>query len=396
MGFASGAVGRWTRSFVALSLVGFVLLATLGVTDAGRQTYAFVGLFGFLLPMVFGMAYVLLPPYVGRIFGHPWAAGLHFATAAAGSVGILAWAVLKTPYWTARIGSYLWTAGVVVFLTGLAVTLVPAIVEDPDRVLRRGDRPQRTTRLATAVIPVALGYLLAGHLVLATAGPTSIRLLLALPSITHFVATGFGALLVFALGIRLLVGFFHVDPPRPLTWSVLLPAATAPVLLAMAPLGSDWFLLGGVLESVAMLAYLALVATVAWRAERRRVGLTGILLGALAGVGAVTISLLAVTGVTAASTLDLHAVVVLQGFFGLTIVGYAFLFFPVTSGQYVGANRRGAQTVIALLALGLPVHVAGRLTATEEIAITGASIAILGALGYAYVLGRRLLRDATS
>lgn len=109
-----------------------------------------------------------------------------------------------------------------------------------------------------------------------------------IPAVLHLHAAGFVALLVFVLGIRLLTGFFHVDPPRSLSWLVLGCGSIAPGLLTVTVGRPPWFLVGAALEVVAVVDYAGIVAMVALRAERRRVGLYGIALGALAGALGVT------------------------------------------------------------------------------------------------------------
>lgn len=401
MGVASGRVGRWTRAFVGWSSISFVGLATLVAMGSNRFTLAVVGLFGFVLPMVFGMAYVLLPPYVGRTLDQPRLAGLHFGLAVVGFSGLLLWAGGVGSFGVARLGLWAWTLGVVVFVGSIGSTAARALRANPGSVLRLGDRPQRTTRLATAMLPIALAVLLLGHVVALALIDSPDAFHLAFPALVHLAGAGFAALLVFALGARLLLGFFHVDPPRSLVAVIVLPGAVGPLLLATQPTGSTWFLAGGILESAAMVAYLGLVASVAVRTDARRPGLAGILLGAVAGVAATGVALGVVRGHLPGALLDLHAVLVLQGFFGLTIAGYAFQFFPVTTGHTPGATPWGARTVIGLLAIGLaldtlgaPVtHVAGGTHAGPSVALTGARLTLAGAIGYAYLLGTRLLRD---
>jgi len=397
MGVGSGAVGRWTRVFTVDSALGFVALAALVAVDASRFELALVGVCWFLLPMVFGMAYVLLPPYVGRTFRPAWLPGLHVAAALAGTGGLVWWGVFDGAWWAGRFGLFAWTIGVLCFSVGLGRLAVPAVRERAQIRFRDGDNPQRSTRLATALLPVGLSALLGATLWLAgrASSPTGFRL--AFPAAVHGMAAGFAALLVFALGVRLLRGFFHVDPPRWLEWAVLLPGALGPLLLASQPPGAPGFVAGGALETVAMLAYLALVSVVAWRTDARRVGLAGIWLGAVSGALATMIALGAVTGiVSVVGLLDLHAVLVLQGFFGLTIVGYAFQFFPVTTGRFRGASRRGALTVVALIATGLGLRIVAVTPVLAALSAIGGVLGIGGAIGYLWLVGRRLLGDASA
>lgn len=52
--------------------------------DASFRVVAVVGLFGAVLPMVFGMAYLLFPSYVGRTLSTQRLPGVHFIATYAG------------------------------------------------------------------------------------------------------------------------------------------------------------------------------------------------------------------------------------------------------------------------------------------------------------------------
>ncbi len=62
----SGSISRWTRRFAIGSALSMVGLQLAFLFDSPFHVVAIVGLFGAVLPMVFGMAYLLLPSYVGR------------------------------------------------------------------------------------------------------------------------------------------------------------------------------------------------------------------------------------------------------------------------------------------------------------------------------------------
>jgi len=58
-----------------------VALQTVQLTGGSRRTIAVVGLFGAVMPMVFGMAYLLLPASIGRTLSTRWLPGIHFLLA---------------------------------------------------------------------------------------------------------------------------------------------------------------------------------------------------------------------------------------------------------------------------------------------------------------------------
>ncbi len=382
-----GGLRRWTERFTvtsAASLVASLLVA--GLTD-DPITPVLVGLFGFVFPMIFGMAYLLFPPYVRRTLIDHRLPGIHFVLAYLGA-GLLVVGWHRTSWNTLFfLGTLVWSLGVAVFLGSLLATVLPALKADPIGVFKGGDYIQRSTRLATVMIPVAIGYLVvASGIFLAEAGISGSGSW-TLAQIIHLYAAGFGALLVFALSARLLLGFYHVSAPRLILWLVLLSGGLAPVFLGITRWTMPWFQIGAALESVAMGGYLVVVASVGWRTDRRRFGWLAIFLGAVAGMGAVLLAAPLAFGTTlVAGGVDMHRTLVLWGFFPLTIVGYAFLFFPVTTGQFFGGTRRGATTVVLALGGGLLVRVIGIGLDIPQIPQLGLGISVLGAAGYLYLL----------
>lgn len=385
-----GGLRRWTERFTVTSAASLVAsLVVAGLTD-DPITPVIVGLFGFVFPMIFGMAYLLLPPYVRRTLIDHRLPGVHFVLAYLGA-GLLVVGWHQTGSGMLfRLGVLSWSLGVAVFLGSLLATVLPALNADPTGVFRGGDYPQRSTRLATVMIPVAIGYLVvATGVFLAVADVTPVGAW-TLAQVIHLYAAGFGALLVFALSARLLIGFYHVTAPRVTIWLVLLTGAIAPLFLGVMRWTTPWFQIGAAFESVAMAGYLFVVAIVGWRTDRRRFGLLAILLGALAGVGAVLLAAPLAFGTTVvARVVSIHRSLILWGFFPLTIVGYAFLFFPVTSGQFAGGTRRGATSVVLALGGGLLVRVIGIGLDNPLARQLGLGVSILGAAGYLYLITRR-------
>lgn len=385
---SSAGLRRWTQRFTLASAGSFVayLLALL----AGQPRIAvLLCVFGFICPMIFGMGYLLLPPYVGRTLVDHRLPGLHFSLAYLG-VGLLVvgWIADGTGL-VFTLGAVAWALGVAVFLGSLLATVSPAVIADPARAFRLGDRPQRSTRVATGMLPLALGYL----------GWGTVRLLhstdalgsgsTTLQGAIHVYLVGFGSLLIFALGGRLLIGFFHVSPPRVLLWLVLAAGALAPIFLGGYLWVEPWFRLGAVLGAIAMAGYVLVVTIVARRTDRRPPGLAGICLGAIAGLLAVAIVAPLPFGGGTGSAVSVHRTVILGGFFPLTIVGYAFRFFPVTAGQFPGASRRGASVTIGLLATGVALQAMGLLVAPQVVHTFGIGASLLGALGYTYLVAGR-------
>lgn len=385
-----GRLDRWTRYFTVGSGVGLVASVLVQLAGFGRIPVALVGVFGFVCPMVFGMAYLLLPSYVGRTLVDQRIPGVHFACAFGGATLFVAGLFVDQP-WLETVGAAGWSVGVVLFVGSLVWTVLPAVLDQPQRVLRADDRPQRSTRLGTVTIPVGVGYLLVGTLALT--GRVDLLpspLTAGLPAIVHYHAAGFAALLVFALGVRLLTGFFHVSPRYWLAWLVLTTGSVGPGLLAANFGGGPWFRVGAALEATALVGYAVLVGDVASRTSWNRVGLSGILLGSIAGAAAAVAALAAVFYRPSVS-LAAHTTLILNGFFPLTIAGYAVQFFGIPAGAFYGADDRTVLLSFVCLATGTTIRTAGVLLSVPVGRRFGSLLVLAGAATYLYLLMRRLL-----
>lgn len=182
-------------------------------------------------------------------------------------------------------------------------------------------------------------------------------------------------------------------PPRYLTWGLLVAGAVAPALLVWHFLRPPLFYVGAALELLALAAYAGIVGVVASRTDRRRVGLYGIAFGSIAGLGGVVAAMLAATGVVPTRWTDIHVTAMVDGFLLMTIIGYAYQFFPVTSRQFRGATRETALASIGLLAGGVTFAVVGSATATPWRELPGAVLGLLGTGVYAYLMSRRLIES---
>jgi len=163
---------------------------------------------------------------------------------------------------------------------------------------------------------------------------------------------------------------------------VLLTGAFAPLFLRTFLWHDPWFRLGAALGGIAMVGYLLLVTVVVIRTDRSRVEFSRIVLGAFAGVLAVVVAIPLAFGEGFRDAIVLHWTFILGGFFPLTIVGYAFQFFPVTSGRFPGATTRGVAVTIGSLAGGVFVQGIGILSQLAYLRSVGAALSVLGALGY--------------
>ena len=169
--------------------------------------------------------------------------------------------------------------------------------------------------------------------------------------------------------------------------------AIAPAFLGTFLWIDPWFKVGGVFATLSSLGYVGLVLLVVLKTDRRRVGVSGIALGAIAGGAAVVSVVPAAFGFGDSTSIAVHRTLVLAGFFPLTIVGYAYLFFPITGGQFTGANARSARATIGLLGAGIAVQSAGVVLQYEPVRVIGIIGSVAGAIGCGYLLGRRFMND---
>lgn len=392
------AVGRWSRRFAAASAWFFAGVPLAHLADAGRRPFVILALFGAVFHMVFGKAYLLVPSYFERVLAVERAPAVHFGLSTSGTLALAAAAVTDAPG-LAAVGAGAWTVGVGLFLGSLAWTLRdnPTGSATGTGSARANDR---LDRVANAFVPVSLAYLAVGsYAVLARATGLPTPLDGYPPRAAHLLAAGSAGLLLFALGSRLVPRFLGGDAPT--AFAVSLPVgAVGPALIAVSLGAGDLFRLGAGLEAAALVAFAAGYVQLFRRSKRvriegrppaRRVGEYAILAGVVAGALAAAVGLSFAFGGYSADLLAVHRRLTLVGFLGLSIVGFAYQFYPPRMGSFRGASDRGAMVTIALLAGGLATECAGLLADLPAVRTAGVLAFFVGALGYAYVLTRVLI-----
>jgi hypothetical protein len=384
----AATVSRWARRYV-LASAAFLLLWQVGVVaGVPRRTEVTLALFGFVLHMIFGKAYSLVPSYFDRELAFPRAPAVGFPLAVAGTAGLAAASLGGSPAWLAPLGATLWALGVAVFVGTLAWTVRDNLTGGATGTGEANADRRPTDRLANAFVPVAGLYLVAG-----TYGTLALHTGLPLlidgyaPRLTHLLAAGTAALLIFALGFRLLPRFLVASVPRPLVAVVLVAGAVAPWLLAVGLGIGVWFRVGALLEALAVIGFAAGCWLLFARSDRRRVGFYGVLAGTASGVVGVALGLAFAFGHGSADLVVAHRRLNLLGFVGFTIVGLAYQFYPPAVGALPGSSDRTALISIATLVLGLLGQVVGLAAARPLVTTVGAVVALAGALLYAYLLG---------
>ncbi|WP_336357725.1 hypothetical protein [Haloarcula sp. CGMCC 1.6347] len=372
-------VSRWFVTASALFFVGFH--AAMAVA-APRRVVVTLGLYGFVLHVLFGKAYALVPSYFDRDLAWDRGPAVQFPLSVLGTTG-LALAPLGPP-WLQPVGTMLWAGGVAVFLSTLGWTIRGNVTGAATGTGGPNAHRKPVDRTANVAVPIALGYLAlaAGGTLTTAAGFGS-----TLPQqLSHLLAAGTAALFVFGVGFRLFPRFLVAEAPRPVVTVVIVAGAVGPALLGFGLFDRRLLLIGGVVEATAVVGFALSYIVLFLRSERRRVGFYAVLVAVVAGVVGIGFGLtLAVTGRSPA-LVSAHYRAMLAGFLGLTVVGAAFQFYPPAVGVWPGANDRTALLSIGLLGGGLGIQLIGLVGQFGRMTSVGTATGVLGALLYTYLL----------
>lgn len=413
----TATTSRWSRRFVLVGVVSLCCWQIATLVGAPRDTAVSLAVFGFVFHVVFGKAYALVPAYFDAELAVEHAPSVQFPLTVVGTaclaigsvepVGSVG-AVEFLPSIIARadlaaLGSVLWLFGVVVFVGTLAATIAGPLRRGETGTGEHNADRRPLDRFANAFVPVVLGYLLVGSYETAAVRIEGLPSLFGVPAAaTHLLAAGAATLLVFALGFRLLPRFFGAHPSRRSAAVVLVPGAAGPVLLAAGLTDGRLLTLGAGLMTLAVVGFATVVAGIVVGAERRRVGLYGVGLGAAFGVVGVALGAAfaletgSAIGTATPALIETHLRVNLLGFLGLTIVGVSFQFYPPRVGVIPGASNELAVVAITAIAGGVAVETLTVVLAAHssaassllpsEIVTIGHVLALAGALCYAYLV----------
>jgi len=375
-------VTRGSRRFVLAGL-GFLLCwQAAAVAGAGRRTYVVLGLYGFVLHTVFGKAYALVPSYFDRALVPARAPAAQLPLSVVG-VGCLA-ASGVGPAWLRPVGAVLWASGVTVFLATLAWTVRgnPTGAETATSDAKADRRP--VDRVANAAVPVVGLYLGAGTglLALDAVGGTTLGSARA----SHLLAAGGAALLLFAVGFRLLPRFLGGHPHRTTVSGVLLAGAVGPALLAVGLPAGQLLIAGAGVEATAVVGFAGSYLRLFARSSRRRVGLYAVAVAVVAGTAGVALGVAVAVAGYDATLVGAHYRLNLLGFLGLSIVGVTLQFYPPSVGRHRFADGRTAAVSIGLVASGLAVQALGLVAAVAGAVTVGETATLLGVVIHAWLV----------
>lgn len=380
-------VSRWSRRYALVSVFALVFWQLGVLLEVPRQTEIALGIFGFVLHMIFAKAYALVPPYFDRELAFPRAPKIQFPFVVGGTLGLASAPLGFGPAWLATGSAALWCLGVVVFVGTVLWTISGALIEGATGTGEHNAERRPVDRLANVFVPVALLYLLIGSY-------ETTALHSSLPSIfnglsaqaSHILAAGTGALLVFALGFRLLPRFLGVHPSVWAVRFVLPTAAVGPVLIVAGFGDRQLLMIGAVVEAVSVCLFAVVLLRMVARSERRRIGMYGVAGGAASGVAGVLLGLVfAFRGATVPLT-TLHLRLNVLGFLGLTIVGLTYQFYPPSIGTFAGSSDRAAFLSILGICLGLLFHAGGVVVGFQELNTIGFFPPFIGSIVYAYLV----------
>lgn len=368
--------------------LGFLVVWQLAVlVGSPRFVAVALGLLGFVFHVVFAKAYTLVPSYFARELAVPWAPTLQLPLTAFGALGLAGAAGGWLPGTVGTAAALSWLAGVLVFLGAMAWTLRGNLLGAETGTGEPNADRRAVDRFANAFVPVVGAYLLVGSYELAATWSALPVLFDGYgPRASHLLAAGTAALLIFAVGFRLLPRFLVARPPRALVGVVLPAGALGPALIAAALPAGTLFVLGAALEAVAVVGFAAAYGWLFARSDRRRVGFYPVGLGMLAGVAGVGLGLHLATAGFDVGLARAHARLNLLGFLGLTIMGVTYQFYPPAAGQFRGANDRTGLAVVGLIAGGLLLEVVGLLAGQSGLVTGGRVLAVVGAAGYAALI----------
>ncbi len=376
-----------SAKWYVLASVAFLLVWQIGqLVGIARRAEVVLGLYGFVLHMIFGKGYSLIPSYFDRELAHWQAPVAQFPLTVLGTVALALATITNVDVPLKTLGALTWTVGVVVFVAEIAWTVRDNLSGRDTGTSSANVERETVDRVANAFMPIALFYLLWGSyetLAVATGLPNAVSYE---PARTHVLAGGTGALLVFAVGFRLLPRFMVAHPPSILAGVVLPLGALGPLALALTLPGSRWTPLAAGMETLAILGFALAIWTLFRRSDRNRVGLYGVVVAAGFGVLAAFLGVWMVLAGLDAATPVVHLRVNLLGFVGLTIIGVAYQFYPPSIGTAPFAGDRAAIASIVAIALGLLAQIGALWIDAVAIRAGGIVLTLSGAVVYAYVI----------
>jgi len=376
---------RWSRRFVFAGAALLVCWQVAELAGLTRRTGVVLGLLGFVFHTIFGKAYSLVPIYFDRDLATTRLMPVHLACSLSGAVLLAADAELSRDG-LGTAGAGLWAGGALLFLGTIGWTIRDNLTGAETATGEHNADRRAVDRAANLFVPVALAYFAAGsYELLAIESALPVVFDGYAPRATHLLATA-GALVVFAVGFRLLPRFLVASPPRPLVAVVLPAGAVGPALLAWDFPAGDLFRAGALLQATAVAGFAVAFWVLYARSDRRRVGFYGVLAATVAGLAGVAIGLLFAFDAPTADLVTAHRRVNVLGFLGLAVVGVSYQFYPPAVADFLDDGDRAALVALAALAGGLALEAAGLVAGVDAVTVVGRVVGVVGAFAHAGLL----------
>ncbi|MFB6311116.1 MAG: hypothetical protein ABEH64_08035 [Salinirussus sp.] len=379
---AAATISRWARRFLVIGVAFLTVAQIVGLAGAPRSVEVILGLYGFVLSVVFGKAYSLLPSYFDRTLAVPRAPAWHLPIHTLGVLALAGAAWPGTPTMFETAGRVLWSVGVVIFAVSIALTIRSNPLGLETGTSGANASRAGLDRIANLFMPAAPAYLLIGTLVgLAAQTGLSPPLDGSSVRVHHLLAAGFALLLLFSVGYRLLPRFLVAQVPRSLAIITLPAGALGPALLAIGYPSGPLFAAGAILESVAIASFAIAYGWLFVATDRDRIGFYGPLGGVIAGLFGIGLGLhFALVGFEASLILS-HVRLNVFGLLGLSIIGIIFQFYPpavsnwpVSGDHLAGASLAVYASGVGILAAGPPID--GRLSIVGHILAFSAALTV--------------------
>jgi hypothetical protein len=386
MATAAATRSTWSRATVATGIAALVAWQALVLVDGPTDAALLLALPGFVLHVLVGKAYALVPSYFARSLTPAWAPAAGLPLTAGGTVALVTWQRFALPASVGAAGAVAWALGVGVFAGSLAWSLRENLTGAETGTGDHDAHRRRLDRYANPYLGVAVGYLVVGAVDLVgvvAGGPTLVARRLA--AVAHLLGAGGALLALLAVGTRLLPRLLVASPPAPVAYAMLPAAALGPVLLSSSLGAGPTFVAGAACEAAAVVGFVLFVLVTLRRSDRRRAGFAGVLAGGLAGVVSVGLGVrFALVGIDPALVVA-HRRLNLVGLLGLPIVGVAVQFYPPSVGRSRLAGERTVTAALALLGVGLAVEVVG-VVATPLATTAGRTLVLAGSALVAAVI----------
>lgn len=387
---SAATITRGVRLFVLTSALWFILwqIAVFGTDN--RRVIVTLAVYGFIFHMIFGKAYALIPSYFDRSLVLPRAPMVHAPLAVFGTIGLTLEATGVSAAWVSiagLFGAFLWGMGCLLFIGTIIWTVRNNLTGNETGTAESKEHLRGIDRLSNALFPFILLFLLIGAgAILARVGEQGSFITQYPPLITHIFVIGVATLLVFGLGFRLLPRFFVTTPNLIVVAFVLGSGLLGAILLLSDFQGGIVFLLGAVFLLVSLSGFATVMISMYWRSNRRRVGLSTVLVASIIGPVVALLGLhMAITGIHS-HIVTAHLRLGLLGFLGLTIVGVSYQFYPPAVSPIRWIDDRVAKLGVLLLVVGLSIEVGGILLLIQILQQSGQIITVGGAAIYGLII----------